>query len=99
MKIFSQIAYEKQGPFTEIRFNRPEVRNCIGPVTHAELIEAWVIDAQEAYRIGLVSEVVPKGRSLERAIKLGNVIAALPQPAIRTDKEATTRGFGLPLSE
>jgi 1,4-dihydroxy-2-naphthoyl-CoA synthase len=26
-----------------IRFNRPEVRNCIGPVTHAELVEAWTL--------------------------------------------------------
>jgi enoyl-CoA hydratase len=63
------------------------------------IITGRVIDAQEAHRIGLVSEVVPKGRSLERAIELGNFIAALPQPAIRTDKEAATRGFGLPLPD
>lgn len=43
MKAFSQIAYEKHGPITVIRFNRPEVRNCIGPVTHAELVEAWTL--------------------------------------------------------
>jgi len=38
---FDQILYEKQGEVTVITFNRPEVHNCIGPVTHRELITAW----------------------------------------------------------
>ena len=38
---FTQIAYEKHGPATVIRFNRPESRNCVGPTTHRELVEAW----------------------------------------------------------
>jgi enoyl-CoA hydratase len=228
---YTQIEVENHGPVRVIRFNRPEVRNCIGPVTHGELIEAWsafrddesalvavitgagdkafcaggdlkagpslmpgdpetiarhnrgeapgvlgpsrwtdiykpiiaavngvayagglewacfadiriaeehatfgvtcrrwnigladggtqrlprivgmgrameliltgkVIDAQEAYRIGLANEVVPKGKALTRALELASFIAELPQPAIRTDKEAAVRGFGEPLSE
>ncbi len=228
---FTQIAYEKRGTVTIIRFNRPEVLNCIGPTTHRELIQAWtqfrdddeakvaiitgtgekafcaggdlnaedalvpmtpeeiaahnrgerpgilgpsrwtdiykpiiaaingvayagglewacfadiriaeqhssfgvtcrrwnigladggtqrlpriigmgraleliitgrVIDAQEAERIGLVHEVVPKGTSLERALELAEYISGLPQPAMRTDKEAAVRGFGLPIAE
>jgi enoyl-CoA hydratase len=228
---FTQIAYEKRGAVTIIRFNRPEVLNCIGPTTHRELIQAWtqfrdddearvavitgtgdkafcaggdlkaqeglvpvtpeeiaahnrgerpgilgpsrwtdiykpiiaavngvayagglewacfadiriaeqhasfgvtcrrwnigladggtqrlpriigmgraleliitgrVIDAQEAERIGLVHEVVPKGTSLARALELAEYICRLPQPALRTDKEAAVRGFGLPLAE
>jgi len=228
---FTQIAYEKRGPVTIIRFNRPEVLNCIGPTTHRELIRAWtqfrdddgakvavitgtgekafcaggdlkaeeglvpmtpeeiaahnrgerpgilgpsrwtdiykpiiaavngvayagglewacfadiriaeqhasfgvtcrrwnigladggtqrlpriigmgrameliitgrVIDAREAERIGLVHEVVPKGKSLARALELAEYICRLPQPALRTDKEAAVRGFGLPLAE
>lgn len=228
---FTQIAYEKRGAVTIIRFNRPQVLNCIGPTTHRELIQAWtqfrdddearvavitgtgdkafcaggdlkaqeglvpvtpeeiaahnrgerpgilgpsrwtdiykpiiaavngvayagglewacfadiriaeqhasfgvtcrrwnigladggtqrlpriigmgraleliitgrVIDAQEAERIGLVHEVVPKGTSLARALELAEYICRLPQPALRTDKEAAVRGFGLPLAE
>ncbi|WP_323118714.1 enoyl-CoA hydratase/isomerase family protein [Burkholderia alba] len=228
---FSEIAYDQRGPVVIIRFNRPEQRNCIGPVTHRELIDAWtrfrdddaarvaiitgtgdkafcsggdlkaasqlvpfdaaeiaahdrgerpgiigpsrwtdiykpviaavngvayagglewacfadmriaeahasfgvtcrrwnigladggtqrlprivgmgrameliltgkVIDAQEAYRIGLVNEVVPKGQSLNRALALANTLAGLPQPAMRSDKEAAVRGYGLPLAE
>lgn len=63
------------------------------------IITGKVIDAQEAHHIGLVNEIVPKGQSLARAIELAKTIAALPQPAIRSDKEAAVRGFGLPLQE
>ncbi|MBI1239377.1 MAG: enoyl-CoA hydratase [Alphaproteobacteria bacterium] len=228
---FSHIAYERIGSAAIIRFNRPEARNCIGPVTHAELIAAWtrfrdeedalvaiitgtgdkafcaggdlkaardllpkseteidahvrgeapgmlgpsrwtdiykpiiaavngvayagglewacfadiriveahasfgvtcrrwnigladggtqrlprivgmgrameliltgrVIDAEEALRIGLANEIVPSGTSLERSLQLAEFLAGLPQPAMRTDKEAAMRGYGQPLSE
>ena len=228
---YKEIVYEKQGEITIIKFNRPEVQNCIGPTTHLELVKAWnhfrldknakvaiitgvgekafssggdiknglklvpmklseraahnrgerpgilgpsrwtdiykpiiaavngvayagglewacfadiriaeehatfgvtcrrwnigladggtqrlpriigfgrameliitgrVINATEALQIGLVSKIVPKGKSLESAIELAQYICQLPQPAIRTDKEAAVRGFGLPLNE
>ena len=63
------------------------------------IITGRVIDAQEAYRIGLANEVVPKGKSLERSLELAEFITTLPQPALRTDKEAAIRGFGMPLDE
>ncbi|MBU2490801.1 MAG: enoyl-CoA hydratase/isomerase family protein [Proteobacteria bacterium] len=230
---FAQISYEKRGEVTIIRFNRPEVMNCVGAVTHRELVEAWtdfrddgnakvavitgagdrafcaggdlkstpesgllpltpaeqaahargerpgilgpsrwtdiykpiiaavngvayagglewacfadirvaeeharfgvtcrrwnigladggtqrlpriigmgrameliitgrVVDADEAFAMGLVNEVVPRGKSLERALEMAEMICRLPQGAIRTDKEAAVRGFGLPLAE
>jgi len=63
------------------------------------IVTGRVIDANEAREIGLVNEVVPDGKCVERAIELAESIAALPQPAIRTDKEAAVRGFGRPLDE
>jgi enoyl-CoA hydratase len=57
------------------------------------------IDAREAERIGLVNEVVPRGKALERASALAREIAALPQGAIRTDKETILRGVGRTLEE
>ena len=63
------------------------------------ILTGRVIDAGEALQIGLVNEVVPSGTCLERAVELAETIAALPQPAIRTDKEAAVRGFGMPLDE
>jgi enoyl-CoA hydratase len=52
------------------------------------------IDVLEAERIGLVNEVVPAGKALERAQELAQQIAALPQGAIRSDKESVIRGVG-----
>lgn len=63
------------------------------------IITGRVIDAHEAHRIGLVNEVVPSGTCLDRAVELAQAIAALPQPALRTDTEAAIRGFGMPLDE
>lgn len=63
------------------------------------IITGRVIDSREALEIGLVNEVVPGGQALGRARELAHQIAALPQPAIRTDKEAALRGFGRPLEE
>lgn len=63
------------------------------------IITGRVIDVEEAERIGLVNQVVPRGKSLEIAMEMASSICSLPQPAIRTDKEAAVRGFGLPLDE
>jgi enoyl-CoA hydratase len=57
------------------------------------------IDVHEAYRIGLVNEVVPTGQALPRAQELARGIAALPQGAIRSDKESVMRGIGRPIEE
>ncbi len=57
------------------------------------------IDVHEAREIGLVNEVVPRGQALARAQELAREIAALPQGAIRSDKESVTRGVGHTLEE
>jgi len=38
---YKEIVYEKLGEIVIIKFNRPEVQNCIGPNTHLELVKAW----------------------------------------------------------
>ena len=57
------------------------------------------IDVREAHEIGLVNEIVPRGKALERAQELAHEIAALPQGAIRSDKESVMRGIGRTLEE
>ena len=57
------------------------------------------MDAEEAYRFGLANEVVEVGCGLERALALAKDIAALPQGAMRTDKETVMRNIGRPLEE
>lgn len=70
----------------------------LGPALEL-IITGRVIGAAEAQRIGLVNEVTPSGHCVERALELAARIAELPQPALRTDLEATERGYGLPLDE
>jgi enoyl-CoA hydratase len=57
------------------------------------------IGAEEALRIGLVSEIVPRAHALVRAQELAHEIAQLPQGAIRSDKESVMRGVGRTLEE
>ena len=57
------------------------------------------VGAAEAREIGLANEVVPEGQALERAQELAREIAALPQGAIRSDKESVVRGIGRTLEE
>jgi enoyl-CoA hydratase len=57
------------------------------------------IDGTEALSIGLVNELVPAGTALERAHAVAREIAALPQGAIRSDKESLMRGVGRTLEE
>ena len=63
------------------------------------IITGRPVDAQEALRIGLANEVVPEGGALERALELAHQVVALPQGAIRTDKETMVRNVGRTLEE
>lgn len=61
------------------------------------IITGRVIGAEEAAGIGLVNRIVPSGTCVQRAVEWAEEIAALPQPALRTDLEAAVRGFGRPI--
>jgi len=57
------------------------------------------IDAQEAYRIGLVNRVVPPDQLLPEATRLAERICRNAPLAVQAAKEAVYRGMDLPLSE
>jgi enoyl-CoA hydratase len=64
------------------------------------LIETGVmIDARHALRMGLVQEVVPKGRALERALELAGAMSGYPQVSLRNDRRAAIEGLPLSLAE
>jgi enoyl-CoA hydratase/carnithine racemase len=65
----------------------------VGPAKAAELLFTGdVIDASEALRIGLVSEVLPPTELMARAYTLAARIAANPPLALRFMKEGLRRG-------
>ena len=57
------------------------------------------IGAEEAHRMGLANEVVPRGQSVIRALELAESLCRLPQGAMRSDKQAAMMGWGRPLDE
>lgn len=63
------------------------------------IITGRPVGAEEAHRIGLVNEIVPAGRHLERALELAERIAAYPQETMLVDRRAAIEGAGLPLRD
>jgi enoyl-CoA hydratase len=57
------------------------------------------VDAEEALRIGLVSQVVPTGALDEAVAPLADAFRRTGPRAVAYAKEAVRRGFDLPLSE
>ena len=57
------------------------------------------VDAQEAFRIGLVNEVVPAGEHVRRALALAERLAGFPQETMLADRRAMLEGSRLPWSE
>jgi enoyl-CoA hydratase/carnithine racemase len=58
-----------------------------------------MIDAQEAYRIGLVNRVVPLDKLMPTATELAEAICEVGPLAVRTAKEAIIRGMSLGLED
>ena len=58
-----------------------------------------VIDADHAFHMGLVQEVVPQGQALVRALELADAISNYPRVCLKNDRQATYGGLSLPLSE
>jgi enoyl-CoA hydratase/carnithine racemase len=70
----------------------------ISPGIAAEMIfTGKMIDAQEAYRIGLVNKVVPLDKLMSTALEMAEVICEAGPVAVRTAKEAMIRGIGMSL--
>lgn len=55
------------------------------------------IDAQRAFQIGLVQELVPAGEALPRALELAHALARLPQPALIADRHGVISSTQQPL--
>jgi enoyl-CoA hydratase len=63
------------------------------------ILTAEAIDAQEAHRIGLVSQVVPRDKLMAEATALAERIAARGPIAVRYAKEAVSKGLDMTLEQ
>ena len=63
------------------------------------ILSGRIIDAEEAEDIGLVTEVVPPGRHLERALEIAEALARFPQDTMLADRRAAIEGVGLTFDE
>jgi enoyl-CoA hydratase len=58
-----------------------------------------VVHSEEALAWGLVNEVVPEGRDLERALEIAEGLAGFPQTTMLSDRRAALEGAGLQLAD
>jgi enoyl-CoA hydratase len=63
------------------------------------ILTGRILPASEALAMGLVTEVVPSGGHLERALALAEGLAAFPQSTMLADRRAAIEGLGMTLEE
>jgi enoyl-CoA hydratase len=63
------------------------------------ILTGRIIDAEEAIGMGLLTEIVPEGEHLSRALEMAENIAVFPQPTMLADRMAAIEGFGMPLAD
>jgi enoyl-CoA hydratase len=61
------------------------------------ILTGRILDAEEAHRFGLLTEVTEAGRHLERALEYAEGLASFPQDTMLADRAAALASFGHPL--
>jgi enoyl-CoA hydratase len=63
------------------------------------ILTGRLVGADEAHAIGLLTEVVPAGEHVSRALEMAEGLAGFPQTTMLADRRAALEGFGLPLAD
>ena len=93
--------------FTERRFGVPlidggtqRLPRIIGLGRALDLIlTGRLVPAEEALAMGLITEVVPPGQHLARALEIAEALARFPQETMLADRRAAIEGIGLTFEE
>jgi enoyl-CoA hydratase len=63
------------------------------------ILTGRLVGTDEALAMGLVTEVVPAGEHLTRALAMAEGLSAFPQETMLADRRAALEGFGRPLAD
>jgi enoyl-CoA hydratase len=63
------------------------------------ILTGRLVDADEALGMGLITELVPAGRHLDRALELAEGLAGFPQETMLADRLAAIEGIGMPFEQ
>ena len=63
------------------------------------ILSGRIVEAAEAREFGLVTEVVPNGTHLNRALEYAEGLASFPQETMLADRRAAIEGIGLTFEE
>jgi enoyl-CoA hydratase len=63
------------------------------------ILTGRIVGAQDAFDMGLVTEIVDEGRHVERALEYAEGLASFPQETMLGDRRAAIEGFGMTLEE
>jgi enoyl-CoA hydratase len=93
--------------FTERRFGVPlidggtqRLPRIVGLGRALDLIlTGRLVRSDEALAVGLLTEVVPAGRHLERALEIAEGLAGFPQETMLADRRAAIEGIGMTFEE
>ena len=63
------------------------------------ILTGRMVHAEEAHRIGLVTELTGPAQHLDRALEYAEALAAFPQETMLADRSSALAGIGLPFDE
>jgi len=63
------------------------------------ILTGRIVEAEEAFAMGLLTEVVDPGKHLDRSLEMAEGLASFPQETMLADRRSALEGFGLPLDE
>jgi enoyl-CoA hydratase len=63
------------------------------------ILTGRILEADEALSMGLLTEVVPPGKHLDRSLEMAEGLASFPQETMLADRRSALEGLGLPLAD
>ena len=63
------------------------------------ILTGRMVPAEEALQMGLITEIVPPGEHVTRALEMAEALAAFPQETMLADRRSAIEGFGMTLED